>query len=127
MKLPMKWGNVELWDVDGRGSECERGSASVLREIFVDAAENRGRYDRRRSGGDAGDVVRMRAEPVDVEESNDYRAMCTPETQEQRKKRIMRTVVGVGLLGAGMEGRKGELCVVAASAVILFRDRFKWK
>ncbi|CBK22285.2 uncharacterized protein [Blastocystis hominis] len=43
-------------------------------------------------------------------------AMCTPETQEQRKKRIMRTVVGVGLLGA-----------VAASAVILFRDRFKWK
>lgn len=69
----------------------------------------------------------MRAEPVDMDGSTEYRAMCTPETQEQRKKRIMRTVVGVGLLGAGMEGRKGELFVAAASAVILFRDRFKWK
>ena len=48
----------------------------------------------------------MRAEPVEMRDWSEGRAMCTPETREQRKKRIMRTVVGVGLVGAGAQIRR---------------------
>ena len=37
---------------------------------------------------------------------NEDRAMCTPETREQKKKRLMRTVVGLSIVGACREGEK---------------------
>ena len=75
-------------------------------EIFANGTENCGRIDEGADRDDARDVVRVCAESVEVGNGNEDRAMCTPETREQKKKRLMRTVVGLSIVGACREGEK---------------------